>query len=158
MTVRYSNQFWGNPGPEGTSILATEATNPLGPAGITSVPRHFRAGCQALRMLLSTPTIVSATFAVFFARTSPLFAQQLSDTSGWALRGNQTCTGGESECGPTANGFVACCPSSAPCLSQYNSVCCPPSKAPAPAPALLQSQSSSMSEGTLSAKSFRELV
>lgn len=79
------------------------------------------------RMLPTLPYIF-ATLSIFFTQRSGVFAQQLSDTSGWALRGNQTCPAGESSCGKTAHGFVGCCPAFSPCLPQYNDVCCPPSK------------------------------
>ena len=84
--------------------------------------------------MLLTPPNIFATLSIFFTQTSRVFAQNLSDTSGWALRGNQTCPAGESECGETAHGFVGCCPASSPCLPQYNDVCCPPSKRQTPPP------------------------
>ena len=49
----------------------------------------------------------------------------LSETSGWALRANDTCPESLSECGTTWGDFVACCPTTSPCLKQYNAVCCP---------------------------------
>lgn len=45
--------------------------------------------------------------------------------SSWALRENGSCSAGESICGPTYGGFVACCPPTSPCQRQYNSICCP---------------------------------
>ena len=78
-------------------------------------------------MLFTRPKIF-AILSISFTQITKGFAQQLSDTSGWALRANQTCPAGESDCGPTAHGFVGCCPASSPCLPQYNNVCCPPSK------------------------------
>lgn len=74
-----------------------------------------------------------AVLLLFCLRTYRVFGQELSETSGWALRANQTCPTTESDCGPTANGFFGCCPASSPCLIQYNNVCCPPSK-PCPSP------------------------
>ena len=46
-------------------------------------------------------------------------------TSSWALRVNNSCLSGDSDCGPTIDYFHACCPPTSPCQSQYNSVCCP---------------------------------
>ena len=46
-------------------------------------------------------------------------------TGSWALRVNNSCVSGDSDCGPTYDHFHACCPPASPCQSQYNSVCCP---------------------------------
>lgn len=54
-----------------------------------------------------------------------VYGQDLIETSGWALRGNGSCSPSSSICGKTVGPFLACCPAFARCIPQYNSVCCP---------------------------------
>ncbi|KAI0193210.1 hypothetical protein EV127DRAFT_11703 [Xylaria flabelliformis] len=52
----------------------------------------------------------------------------MSTAPGWAIRRNSSCIlTQEVDCGETANGYRACCPSSTTCPSQYNVACCPAS-------------------------------
>ena len=86
---------------------------------------------QAPLSLLIMTGVPGVSILLLALRALSLSPQALSDTSGWALRIQRNCPAGQSECGPTANGFVACCPASSPCMNQYNDVCCPPGKSPA---------------------------
>ncbi|KAI1757107.1 hypothetical protein F4782DRAFT_481292 [Xylaria castorea] len=50
----------------------------------------------------------------------------MSTAPGWAIRRNSSCIlTQEVDCGETANGYRACCPSSTTCPNQYNVACCP---------------------------------
>ncbi|KAI8949646.1 hypothetical protein F4801DRAFT_391658 [Xylaria longipes] len=51
----------------------------------------------------------------------------MSTAPGWAIRRNGWCLlSKEVDCGETANGYRACCPSITTCPHQYNAACCPP--------------------------------
>ena len=49
----------------------------------------------------------------------------ISSIGGLALRRNGSCLSTETECGPTASPFYACCPGGQSCANPYNQVCCP---------------------------------
>ena len=51
-------------------------------------------------------------------------AEDLTPSSGFALRSRGNCSGGKS-CGQSFGIFQACCPTAATCSEQYNDVCCP---------------------------------
>lgn len=94
----------------------------------TAPPYAPARPCPLAELELQMRSFRNVAALVLAFRGSWALAQIISNTSGWALRGNQTCQSGENTCGRIAGVFVACCPSTSACITQYNDVCCPPSK------------------------------